>query len=458
MKRKKLLNIFLVLLLVLPLCSKTSFIYADEEEEYEEYEGYEEETEEKTDYEKCVYDNDKAACRAIAKNAQSSLKEIEEQIAAAQDNREAAAALANEYAVKAQAYQGEIDTLKIQIDELKDRIEELTVQIAENESKVEALNTRVKNRMVETQKSMHFNGYLEFILGSKSFTDMLSRVYGVEAIVSKDKSDREMLLSVIEQLNKDKAELDASKKELDEKYDEIVAKQAELIAMQEFYEEEALRISEELDAMTEARDNIYNTFDDLREALKATGVTVSDGFVPAVHNSWISASVWNYDNDFLGGAWHLGVDYAASRGREIHAPAGGVVIRADDGCSDPGYLGSSCGAWISGGGSQVYMMCEVDGSIYGFIFFHLNTVYVSYGDYLLQDDVIGLVGSSGSSTGPHCHIEMYYLGDGELLDYLSMGWNATFSVGRGRTAYNNRCENGTPAPCILNPEYYLPAN
>ena len=453
---KKLMNIILVLLLVFPLCVKTSFIYADEEV-YEE-ETYEEEEEEKTDYEKCVYDKDKAACRAIAKNAQSSLKEIEDQIAAAQDDREAAAALANEYATKAEAYQGEIDTLKIQIDDLETRIEELTVQIAENEAKVEALNTRVKNRMVETQKTMHFNGYLEFILGSKSFTDMLSRVYGVEAIVSKDKADRESLLSVIEQLNKDKAELDASKKELDEKYEEIVAKQAELIAMQEFYEEEALRISEELDAMTEARDNIYNTFDDLREALKATGVTVSDGFVPAVHNSWISASVWNYDNDFLGGAWHLGVDYAASRGREIHAPAGGVVIRADDSCSDPGYLGSSCGAWISGGGSQVYMMCEVDGSIYGFIFFHLNQVYVSYGDYLLQDDVIGLVGSSGSSTGPHCHIEMYYLGDGELLDYLSMGWNATFSVGRGRTAYNNRCENGTPAPCILNPEYYLPAN
>ena len=451
---KKIVNIILVVFLVLPLCSKTSFIYADEEEGYEE--EYEEE--EKTDYEKCVYDKDKAACRAIAKNAQSSLKEIEDQIAAAQDDREAAAALANEYATKAEAYQGEIDTLKIQIDDLENRIEELTVQIAENEAKVEALNKRVKNRMVETQKTMHFNGYLEFILGSKSFTDMLSRVYGVEAIVSKDKADRESLLSVIEQLSKDKAELDASKKELDEKYEEIVAKQAELIAMQEFYEEEALRISEELDAMTEARDNIYNTFDDLREALKATGVTVSDGFVPAVHNSWISASVWNYDNDFLGGAWHLGVDYAASRGREIHAPAGGVVIRADDGCSDPGYLGSSCGAWISGGGNQVYMMCEVDGEIYGFIFFHLNQVYVSYGDYLLQDDVIGTVGSSGSSTGPHCHIEMYYLGSGDLLDYLSMGWNATFSVGRGRTAYNNRCENGTPAPCILNPEYYLPAN
>ncbi len=451
---KKLLQIILIVFMVLPLSGKASFIYADEEDcDYEDEEVYEEE---KSDYEKCVYDGDKEACRAIAKNAQNSLKEIENQIANAENDREAAIALANEYAGKAESLQGDIDRLKVQIDELKARIEELTIQIEENEAKVEALNTRVKNRMIETQKTMHFNGYLEFILGSKSFTDMLRRVYGVEAIVSKDKSDRETLLSVIEQLNKDKAELDKSKKELDASYEEIVAKQAELIAMQEFYEEEAVRIEEELDAMTAERDNIYNTFDDLRDALRTMGVTVSDGFVAAVHNSWISASVWNYDNNFLSGAWHLGVDYAASRGTQIHAPADGVIIRADGSCSDPGYLGSSCGAWISGGGSQVYMMCEVGGSIYGFIFFHLNAVYVSYGDFVLQDDVIGLVGSSGSSTGPHCHIEMYYLGDGELLDYLSMGWNATFSVGRGYTAYSNRCEIGTPAPCILNPEYYLP--
>ena len=453
---RKLFSIILIVFLVLPLCCcKTSFIYADEDDYDEDDESYEV-YEEKSDYEKCVEDKDKAACRAIAKNAQNNLKNIEDQIAAAKNDRDAAAALANEYAQKADSLQGEIDNLKVQIEELKARIEELEIQIAENEAKVEALNTRVRNRMVESQKTMHFNGYLEFILGSKSFTDMLSRVYGVEAIVSKDKSDREMLLDTIKQLTADKIELDAKKAELDQSYDDIVAKQAELIAMQEFYEEEEMRISEELDEMTEARDSIYNTFDDSREALKATGVTVSDGFVPAVHNSWISATVWHYGGGFLGGAWHLGVDYAASRGREIHAPAGGVVIRADSSCSDPGYLGNACGAWISGGGNQVYMMCEVDGRIYGLIFFHLNSVYVEYGDYLLQDDVIGTVGSSGSSTGPHCHIEMYYLGSGDLLDYLVMDWNATFYVGRGETAYSHRCEAGWGAPCILNPELYLP--
>jgi len=441
---KKIISIILIVFMLLPISTRASFIMADEDEEI-------------SDYDKCVKYKDKKACAAIAQNTQNNLEEIENQIAAAENDRDAAKALAIEYASKAESLQAEIDTLAYQIEQLKVKIEALEIQIAENEEKVEALNTRVKNRMVESQKSMHFSGYLEFVLGSKSFSDMLSRIYGVEAIVSKDKADRDELLDVIRQLNEDKAELDASKAQLDESYESIVARQAELLIMQEFYEEEEKRIDEELEAMTAERDKIYTSFDDLRAMLKEIGVTVNTGFVPAVHNSWISDGVWNYDGDFLGGAWHLGVDYAANRGEEIHAPAGGVVIRADDSCYDPGDLGSYCGAWIAGGGNQVYLMAEVEGRVYGFIFFHMNQVYVSYGDYVFQDEVIGTVGSSGKSTGPHCHIEMYYLGKGNLEDYLAMGWNVTFSCGRGSTAYYyHRCEAGNSAPCILNPALYLP--
>ena len=449
---KKILNIILILFIILSVNPQKGFIYADEDDE--------EETVEKTDYQKCVEDKDRKACSALMKDKQENLKQIEEQINNAQSDREAAAALANEYAIKAEAMQSSINNLSRQIAELEERITELETSIAENEEKVAQLNKRVKSRMIETQKTMHFSGYLEFVLGSRSFSDMLSRIYGVEAITEKDKYDRGELLTVIEQLNKDKAELDAAKATLDESYNEIVSQQAELLAMQEFYEAEEARIQEELDAMTAERDNIYESFEDLQEILRAVGVS-STGFVAAVHNSWITSTVWNYSDDFLDGNWHLGVDYAASRGTAIHAPASGIIIRADDGCGDPGYLGNACGYWISGGGNQVYMMAEVNDKVYGFIFFHLNAVNVSYGDFVLQDDVIGTVGSSGSSTGPHCHIEMYYLGNGDLYDYVAMGWNATFSVGRGRTAYNNRCyyDDGSfrqSAPCILNPEMYLP--
>ena len=446
---KKILCIMLACFLLMPIFADQRFILAEDDEE-----------EEKSDYEKCVVDKDRTACSIIAADTQNDLKEIEEQIENAKNDREKAEQLAREYAEKAQSMQANINRLAKEIDELKEKIDVLETQIAQNEQRVDALNSRVRARMVQAQKTMHFNGYLEFILGSKSFSDMLSRIYGVEAIASKDESDRSLLLSVIEQLGKDKAELDEAKTALDANYNEIVARQAELLAMQEFYEEEEARIQNELDVMTEERDNIYESFEDLQDTLREVGVT-SAGFVAAVHNSTIVATVWNYSPDFLDGRWHLGVDYAASRGTEIHAPASGIIIRADDSCADPGYLGSACGYWISGGGNQVYMMCEVAGKVYGIIFFHLNTVNVKYGDYLLQDDIIGTVGSSGCSTGPHCHIEMYYLGSGYLMDFVAMGWNATFSVGRGATAYNNRCyyDDGSfrqGAPCILNPEWYLP--
>ena len=445
---KKILCIMLACFLLMPIFADQRFILAEDDEE------------EKSNYEKCVIDKDRTACSIIAADTQNDLKEIEEQIENAKNDREKAEQLAREYAEKAQSMQANINRLAKEIDELKEKIDVLETQIAQNEQRVDALNSRVRARMVQAQKTMHFNGYLEFILGSKSFSDMLSRIYGVEAIASKDESDRSLLLSVIEQLGKDKAELDEAKTALDANYNEIVARQAELLAMQEFYEEEEARIQNELDVMTEERDNIYESFEDLQDTLREVGVT-SAGFVAAVHNSTIVATVWNYSPDFLDGRWHLGVDYAASRGTEIHAPASGIIIRADDSCADPGYLGSACGYWISGGGNQVYMMCEVAGKVYGIIFFHLNTVNVKYGDYLLQDDIIGTVGSSGCSTGPHCHIEMYYLGSGYLMDFVAMGWNATFSVGRGATAYNNRCyyDDGSfrqGAPCILNPEWYLP--
>ena len=450
---KKILSVLLCLLLVLLNLNEASFIYAEDDEDTSENEG-------------CVINGEEFTyeeCQQMYEDARNKVKEKEKEIENAKDDKEAKEELANKYAKEAEGMQEEIDSLATQINELKVRIEELETQIAENEALVEALNTRVKNRMVNSQKTMHFNGYLEFILGSKSFTDMLRRIYGVEAVVSKDKADREDYIEIITQLTNDKKELDESKSVLDESYKELVTKQEELKVMQEYYEQQAAEIQEELDRMNEEKDNVYESFSTIANAVRNAGISVSTDFVACVHNSWISAGVWNYSSDFLDGKWHLGVDYAASRYTEVHAPATGVIVRASSSCPDvnKSYVFDSCGVPLGGGGNQIYMMCEVDGKVYGFIFMHLNSLKVSVGDFVLQDDVIALVGSSGQSTGPHCHIEMYELGSGTLDEYLDMSWNVTWSCGRGRTAYNNRCyyNDGSrrqSAPCILNPEWYLP--
>ena len=37
---------------------------------------------------------------------------------------------------------------------------------------------------------------------------------------------------------------------------------------------------------------------------------------------------------------------------------------------------------------------------------HLNEIYVNVGDMVKKDDIIGAIGSTGNSTGPHLHFEI----------------------------------------------------
>ena len=457
---KKFLTILLSVFLVLLSCSKTSFIYADDE--VEEGEVSDDDIEE---VKGCVINGDfftEEECQEKLDAVRKAKTKIEKEMEEAKANKDAQKALAEKYAAQASSMQTEIDDLSNQIDELKVKIEKLEKQIAENEALVEALNKRVKDRMVTYQTTMHFNGYLEFILGSKSFTDMLRRIYGVEAVLSKDRDDRAEYIEVITQLNNDKAELDEAKRVLDESYTELLVKQQELEEMQAYYEEQAAYYQAEYDRLnTEALPETEESYYSIRKAMEDGGLSPSSSyFVAAVHNSWISEGVWNYSDDFKDGTWHLGVDYAASRYTQIHAPADGVIVRANEGCPDinkPCML-HDCGYPLLGGGNQVYMMVEVDGVVWGFIFMHMNEIYVSKEDFVDQDEVIGTVGSSGQSTGPHCHIEMYKLGYGKLIDFLDRTWDASWNIGgRGRTMYENRCSVSS-TPCIVDPEEYLPAN
>ncbi|MBR5754577.1 MAG: hypothetical protein IKX97_01970, partial [Erysipelotrichaceae bacterium] len=130
---KKILNILLIVSILLCFDTRSSFVFAEDDDDG---------TEEKTTYQKCVEDKDRAACSALVANQQSNLKDIEKQIAAAESDREAARALANEYAMKAESMQAEINNLARQIAELEDRIVELEISIAENEKKVNELNER----------------------------------------------------------------------------------------------------------------------------------------------------------------------------------------------------------------------------------------------------------------------------------------------------------------------------
>jgi len=81
---------------------------------------------------------------------------------------------------------------------------------------------------------------------------------------------------------------------------------------------------------------------------------------------------------------HYGIDIAAKQGTNIQSSGAGVVTMAED---DLYYTGGTVIMDHGHGISTIYS--------------HLETVIVSVGDKINQGDIIGTVGSTGRSTGPH---------------------------------------------------------
>ena len=186
-------------------------------------------------------------------------------------------------------------------------------------------------------------------------------------------------------------------------------------------------------------------------------IPTTNGWTYPVDGAWRSAGTWSYPD----GSIHLGYDFAAGYGTTIRAVANGVVLRGVNGCPTVGYLGDSCGYQFGGAsysGNQVILLVTVNGSLYGVDYFHmtLNTP-VATGTIVNAGDVIGQVGSSGNTTGPHCHVEIFYLGDASGFAYYAANWNGDVSFGAGWTGgryglYGRRCSDGVGAPCRIQPE------
>lgn len=409
-----------------------------------------------------------ATCKI--KKANEEILDLKEKLKAAKEDEQLYSELITECGNNLIALNADIEELTPQIEELSSKIGVLETNIANNEKMVSELNNRVLTRMENAQGTMHFNPYLDFILGSRGFSDMLRRIYGIEAINEKEESDRAKLLDVIEELSADKKELDTSKAALDEKLENLEVMKTEQAELQALYMERMHEAEEEVAYYQ----NLYDNALENRRAIVVSKEELAElaslsGFSSPVPGSSISSGFPYYPESFGGGV-HLGIDYAASVGTYLYAPADGVILVADDGhCDTYGYLGNSCGGLgggVSYGGNQVYFICSVNDEVYALTFSHLylNSVVVSAGDVVFQGDQIARVGSSGNSTGPHCHIEMFYLGIGDnedLMDYIDMFNDGTYSLsfncGWGEAAMVNNCDNnGYDAPCRLDGRNYLP--
>lgn len=102
------------------------------------------------------------------------------------------------------------------------------------------------------------------------------------------------------------------------------------------------------------------------------------------------------------GRLHGGIDISGSGyGSPIYSATDGVVTEITNNCSDKGYYGSSCGA---GFGNSVVVQSSSGYIIY---YAHIKkSIAVSVGQSVTKGQLLGYMGSSGSSTGTHLHFEI----------------------------------------------------
>jgi len=132
----------------------------------------------------------------------------------------------------------------------------------------------------------------------------------------------------------------------------------------------------------------------------SAGVATTSVSVPSampLTDARLSSGYGMRNHPVLGGRrGHKGVDLAAPTGTPVYATADGFVSKAD---------------WFSSYGK--YISIEHGASLQT-RFAHLSDMVVSAGDKVKKGDLIGYVGSTGRSTGPHLHYEVRV--DGVAVD------------------------------------------
>lgn len=253
-------------------------------------------------------------------------------------------------------------------------------------------------------RAMEENGkytYLSIIFGSRSLSELMSNLDMIGEIMEADKRIYDQYTAARENAEEIKAEYEATLEQLNDKQAEYEAEKAELeekiaeaSAMISQLEEEISSNYElylEVLAQEEALEgDIQSMIAELERQEAANSITSTGTYIwPMPGYSPGSAYGWRMHPIFHEMRFHAGEDIGAPSGTPILAADSGVAtVIPDNGNGYGNYI------MINHGGGRVTLYA------------HMSAFAISGGATVTQGQVIGYVGSTGNSTGPHLHFEV----------------------------------------------------
>ncbi|KAF0225692.1 MAG: Peptidase M23 family [Erysipelotrichaceae bacterium] len=390
------------------------------------------------------------------KDSEALLKELQAELKNLSANILAMAKKIGDYEKQITALEKDIVNLEKAIKNSDRAIGELEVQIVIRSENIDAIDDTIKDRMIKMQSFVSLNSFIDFMMGASDFSDLVIRIEGINDITDYDRNQMNLLVEQVNALNQDKAEVERQKASQVQNKVNMESNQATIVSLKTSISSILVEYRRQQDEIQAKAQEIAGDLAETKAILKGVAealknVPTSSGFIRPVGNFRISAGVWYYPE----GGVHLGADFATPVGTSIKAVANGVVIYSSNSCPTYGYLGNSCGRpGRSGGGNQVYLIVSVNNKSYAIAYLHLqqNTA-LPIGRIVDGTDTVGKVGTSGSSTGAHAHVEIIYLGNNSV-GYYANSWKGDLNFGtrNGSSGLNFRCDyNGHSAPCRENP-------
>lgn len=330
-----------------------------------------------------------------------------------------------------------IATVNEEISVIRSKIDVYNDQIAEKAEAINELNLQAEenmNLLRQRLKSIYMAGdasTLEIVLGAKDFTDFVDKVQLVESLSEYDSNLIDDIEGQLDGINEEIETLNEAKSSLEIETTDLEEKQAELDEMLSENEKLLKNLYTERDELgalldsneasqNEVEQQIQAYYEELRrqeeerQEQESGGSSQGDGSTPIVGTGdWVwptpgfydRSSEWGEDRGYS----HGGIDIAGPgiMGAEIVAAHSGTVIDVCNYCSHNWGKYGSCGC---GGGYGNYVWID-HGDGKATIYAHMTDAVAYVGQSVSAGEVIGYVGSTGDSTGPHLHFEARYYGE-----------------------------------------------
>ena len=359
---------------------------------------------------------------AYADDLDDQVQDLQGQIDSSRLEQENWQQVIEDVSAKLKQIQADLDAANARLQSIQTKQAEINAQIAQTQNEIVKMEAYLKTRqdvLNRRVRAIYMHGqlnYLEVILGANSFSDFANRVELLKRVI---RSDYNLILEIQKQkaaieakkaqLEQDKRQLDALAAEAEKTRQEIAKKKAEqqkILDAAKSNKAAAAQMEQDLNAQLASVRNLIQqrlaAAEAARQAAQQQAASDDEGGGGSDDNyvqgtgamGWPCSgpitSPFGYRTHPIFGTtiFHAGIDIGVDYGTPIHAADSGVVV----------YSG-----WISGYGNAVII--DHGGGI-STLYGHNQSLAVSEGQSVSKGSVIAYAGSTGNSTGPHCHFEV----------------------------------------------------